>query len=575
MREAMSLKKKGGALGGGLMAAAGLLAAGAALAPRPADGIRTTLYWSTDCPVGLRTAPRMAEMIEAYSAKGVAFEIVFPNEMEIRSEVRAYLSSRGLKAPFRLDIGGEQARADGIERIPSAVVRDASGGVLYRGAIDDNKIAELVKKPYLKDALDAALAGRKPEIGTAEAFGCLLMAGRPAPRMEDVNYSEHVADILDRRCVECHRPGEVAPFSLQGYESARKWSRMIDLVSQQGLMPPWPAAPGIGEFHDENRLSELEKETLRRWSEAGAPQGDPAKAPARRTFPVGWTLGQPDIELSMPEPFRLGPEGADEYWNFVLDPGNSETVYVQGIDVRPGNKKIVHHVIAFIDEQGRGDELLKRPGARSGGYLTSGGGVGFNPDGSLGGWAPGVRARRLDAGAAFVLKPGTKLILQVHYHKTGQEETDQTRIGLYTTPAAPEHPVGIAWMANPLIRIAPGAADARFKQTLPIPRDLLVFSVMPHMHLLGKEMKATLIHPDGTREPMIHVPRWDFNWQMVYYLREPKLVQAGSKIEIEAAFDNSADNPNNPHNPPKLVGWGEETTDEMMLLVVMYSRVRS
>jgi mono/diheme cytochrome c family protein len=557
-----------------LLGASGAVLAWAGLSPAPAVKGQVDLYWSTDCPVAMRTAPRVARLIEEYSDKGFEFTIHFPNDLESRSEAESYLTDRGITAPIQMDLGAEKALADGIEVLPAAVVRGPDGGILYRGAIDDNKVGELVKASWLKDALDAVMAGQKPEVAEAEAYGCFVMPGDAPPALAEVNYAEHVASILNDHCVECHRPGDVAPFSLNTYAEARKWSRMIDLVTKRGTMPPWPAAPGIGEFHGENRLNELELETLARWAAAGAPEGDPAKAPKPPTFPEGWALGKPDIELSMPEKFELGPEGQDEYWNFVLDPGLTEEAYVTAIDVAPGNKKVVHHVIAYIDEKGEGLKRLERPGSRSGGYLTGGGGVGFNPDGSLGGWAPGVRAQRFNEGSAFVLKPGAKIVLQIHYHKTGKPEFDQTKIALYTTPVKPERPIQVLWAANPFISIPPNNANASFRQTIPIPATVELHALMPHMHLLGKEMKATLIHPDGRREPLVHVPRWDFNWQLVYHLREPKRVERGSRLEIEAVYDNSADNPNNPHNPPKVVRWGEETTDEMMLLVVMYSPAR-
>lgn len=545
---------------------------------RPDEEIKTgekdwtvTLYLSTDCPVAARYTPRINKLVDDF---GDRFEFVglFPNEGETERKVGAYVSERSYTFPTSLDVGGVQAKAQGIEIVPTAVITDKSGNILYRGAIDDAKVDDLVRNQWLRDALTQIEKGAKPEEKFTEPFGCFLMAGEAPPAMAAVNYAEHVKTIVDNHCVECHRPGETAPFSLVGYDNARKWSKMIAWSTENRIMPPWLAVEGIGEFHDENRLTPVQIETLKNWDAAGAPRGDAKKEPKTPEFPVGWALGEPDMLLQMPTEFNLGAEGQDEYWNFVIDPKLTEEVYVKALDVRPGNRAVVHHVIAFLDETDKSAKQLQKPGSRDGGYLTFGG-VGFAPDGSLGGWAPGVKARRLPQGASFKLKPGTKIVLQVHYHKSGKPETDQTKVALYFDKEKPSHPVEIAWIANPLINIPPNNAAAKFRWAYPIRSDVRLYSLMPHMHLLGKEMKATLIHPDETEEPLIYVDKWDFNWQLIYQLKEPKLIKAGSKILVEAVFDNSADNPNNPNDPPKTVRWGEATTDEMMLLVAAYSPV--
>lgn len=556
-----------------LLASAGALgAAGIALLPQEkADSdLKVTLYLSIDCPVAARYSPRLEAMHEEFNKKGVEFEAWFPNEGDSPQEVATYMHERSLNFPADLDLGAAKAKASDVEILPTAILTDADGKVLYHGAIDDNKVSDLVKNHYLRDALEAAVAGKPVPVKTSEPFGCYVMPSAAVPDVAEVTYAEHVKPIIDEHCVECHRPGETAPFSLVGYDNARKWNRMIADVTQEGIMPPWLAVEGIGEFHDENRLSPQKLQTLQNWSAAKAPRGDASKEQPDPTYPTGWELGEPDLLLTMPEEFDLGAEGADEYWNFVLDPKLDKPVYVKAMDVKPGNRTVVHHVIAFVDAKNRSARMLERPGARKGGYKTFGG-VGFAPDSSFGGWAPGVRPRLLPEGAAFVLNPGDKVVLQVHYHKSGKPETDQTQVALYTEEVAPTRKVDIAWLANPLINIQPGKKDQRFSFTYPIPADIIVYTLMPHMHLLGQEMKATVIHPDGKEEPVIHVDDWDFNWQLVYQLKEPMLVKKGSRIRLEAWYDNTADNPNNPNNPPKRVTWGEATDDEMMLLVASFA----
>ncbi|HVL40399.1 MAG TPA: hypothetical protein VM328_13500 [Fimbriimonadaceae bacterium] len=410
-----------------------------------------------------------------------------------------------------------------------------------------------------------------PGIGAAAAL-LLASAFRPAedgPQPGDVTYSD-VAPILNRHCVECHRPGEVAPFSLIGYDNARRWSQMISIVTQSRRMPPWKADHGFGEFLDENRLSEQQLQILKAWHAAGAPRGDRSKEPAPPKFTSDWPIRKPDLILKPARPFKLEAEGDDVYRNFVLKTDFKETKWVTAMAVRPGNPKVVHHVIGFLDASGRSHELEKGQNDGQEGYVTFGG-PGFIPSGSLGGWAPGLRIRETAPGTAFELRPGTTIVMQVHYHKSGKPETDQTQIGLYFADKPVEKPMRLAWIANPMIRILPGQKEQKFSMTYPVPRNITAYAVMPHMHLLGRLMKAEVELPDGSRKPLVRVSDWDFNWQLNYVFKEPIKIPAGSRIRVEAIYDNSSDNPHNPSNPPRLVTWGEETTDEMFLLIAAYT----
>lgn len=422
-------------------------------------------------------------------------------------------------------------------------------------------------------------------IGSSLALaGIVCMANRPAPAahgdtdapasaappVSKVNYAQHVAPILDAHCVECHRPGEVAPFSLIGYDNAKKWAKMATTVTQSRQMPPWKAVHGYDEFLDENRLSPMEIETLKRWEAAGAPRGDPKKEPAEPKFASEWALGKPDVILSPSREFKVGPEGADIYRNFVMDFDFKEPMYVTAMTVRPGNPRVVHHVIAFLDRSGTSTKKDAAQTDGQPGYETFGG-PGFIPSGSLGGWAPGLRPRMTPAGTAFKIEPGTKIVLQIHYHRTGKEEVDKTKVGLYFSKVPVTDEMRLDWMLNPILRIPAGEKEYKVSLTRTIPRDVTVYSVMPHMHLLGKTMKAWATFPDGTDKPLVFIDNWDFNWQMAYMLKEPMHIPAGSKIHVEATYDNSADNQNNPSHPPKLVRFGEQTTDEMFLLVAAYT----
>lgn len=407
-------------------------------------------------------------------------------------------------------------------------------------------------------------------------IGCIVAFG---PHPDDVakkklpakpTYAEHIAPILNDHCVTCHRPGEVAPFSLIGYENAKKWSAMVTQVTHSRLMPPWKAKEGYGEFMDENRLSVEELELIKRWDATGNAMGDKKKIPAPPIFTSEWALGKPDLIIQAAKPYRVSSEGTDEYRNFVIPTNFKEARYVVAMDVKPGNPRVVHHVIAFLDSKGRAAKLEAQNHDGQEGYVTFGG-VGFAPDGALGGWAPGLQARKIPGGNAFRVEPGTSIVLQVHYNKSGKEETDQTRVGLYLAKEPVKQEMHLAWMFNILLAVPANEADHKVFFTYKVPRDITLWSVMPHMHLLGKSMKAWVERPDGKTVPLIHVDQWDFNWQLNYVLKSPIKIPGGSTVKIESVYDNSDKNPRNPSNPPKPVFVGEKTTDEMMLLIGAYT----
>lgn len=552
---------------------AAILAAPAALRTviqkSPAPKAKVLLFLSTDCPVAARYAPRIQELEATYAPQGVQFEALFPNEMETAQGARHYCSDRGYRFEPAIDLGAQKARAYGIDVVPTVVILDENGRKIYVGGIDDNRDPALVKKRYVAENLDAVLAGRSAKYKVGEPFGCVLMPGKKVVDAKKVDYARHVKPIVDRSCVPCHRSGEVAPFSLAGYENARKWSPMIAKVTADRRMPPWKAVHGYNEFADENRLTEQEIQLLSDWDKAGAPRGDAKIELPTPTFPsTDWPIGEPDLILSPKTAFKLAADGSDEYRHFVLKTNFSETKWVKAMAVKPGNKQVVHHVIAFLDERGQSHRLDGKDGQE--GYSTFGG-PGIVPDGSLGGWAPGLNTQMTPEGMAFELKPGTTVIMEVHYHRTGKPESDTTKLGLYFAKEPIKKAMSLAWLANPRIRIQAGDAASKHEVVFPVPADITTYNAMPHMHLLGKSMRADVEFPDGAIRPLIFVDDWDFNWQMSYAFREPMRIPKGSKVRVRATFDNSERNPNNPSSPPKVVRWGEQTTDEMMLLIVSYT----
>ena len=519
------------------------------------------VFSSTKCPVARRYAIRLNSLYASYKDR-VQIAVVFSNEDETAQGARKHAQEFGFKFPAVLDKSGALARRFGATMTPQAFALDASGNLKYRGAIDDNRVETRVKHHYVQNALDDLIAGRDPLIAETAAFGCTLRAAKAA-KPTAVTYAEHIAPIMQQRCQNCHRSGEVAPFTLLSYNDAKTWAAEIAYYTQARLMPPWKPAPGIGDFKNSRRMTDEELELIAKWVEAGAPAGDLSKAPKPIKFPEGWILGEPDYIVEMEREYLVGPEGEDEYRHFVI-PTNFETdMYVQAVDLEPGNRQTVHHVIIYLDVNG---EARKLDAQQEGyGYATSGGGAGFEVSGTLGGWAPGVSPTVLPDGVAYHLPKGADIILQVHYYRTGKQERDLSKAGLYFSKTPNPAPLRTGNAINTEFEIPPGAKNHPVAATEPIKQDIIMFGVGPHMHLLGRDMKMHANLPGGEKMDLIFIDDWDFNWQDAYHYKKPIFLPAGSSIEILAHFDNSAGNPNNPNDPPIPVRWGEKTTDEMAI----------
>ncbi|HXX93471.1 MAG TPA: hypothetical protein VEN81_07540 [Planctomycetota bacterium] len=378
-----------------------------------------------------------------------------------------------------------------------------------------------------------------------------------------VTFTRDIAPLVFQNCVSCHRPGEVAPFPLLSYEDVRKRSKTLLSVVSQRLMPPWKPEPGFGEFHDARRLSDDQIALFRRWVDAGTPEGEAALLPPLPKFSEGWQLGEPDLVVKMPKAFTVPAEGRDVFRCFVIPLNLEDDRSVSVVEFRPGNPKVVHHALFFLDTTGKARELEAKE--REPGY-PSVGGVGFLPSGGLGGWAPGAFPRPLPAGIARPLKKGSDLVLQLHLHPTGKPEVEQSTLGIHFSKEPVQKftfGLPIAWRR---IDIAPGDKAYVARNSFTVPSDIDVIGVTPHAHYLCKEMKATATLPDGTVRGLIWIKDWDFNWQGQYLYKEAVHVPKGSRIAFEYTYDNSAENPRNPSSPPKRVTFGEQTTDEMAFL---------
>ncbi len=384
----------------------------------------------------------------------------------------------------------------------------------------------------------------------------------PASAAEEITFTKHIAPILWKNCASCHRPGEVGPFNLLTYKDAAKRADFLAQITSERRMPPWKAEPGHGDFEDVRRLSDAEIKLLAQWAESGAKEGKASDLPPAPKFTEGWQLGQPDLILKMAEPFEVRADGRDVYRCFVLPTGLTEDRTVAAVEFRPGNRRVVHHALYFLDNTGA---ARKKDEADPGPGYSSFGGIGIVPTGSLGGWAPGATARRLPEGTGRMLRKGSDVVLQIHYHPSGKVEKDQSTLGIYFTRKPAQRLVMGVPLVNRRLAIPAGEKRHEVKATFTLPVDVQALGITPHMHLLGREMKVTATLPNGKQESLIWIKDWDFNWQDQYRYRKPVALPKGTKLEMVAYYDNSADNSKNPNHPPKLVRWGEQTTDEMAL----------
>ncbi len=373
-------------------------------------------------------------------------------------------------------------------------------------------------------------------------------------------FNKDIAPILYKNCASCHRPGEVAPFSLLTYSDAKRYAPTIADATSKHIMPPWKASPGFGEFADVRALSAEQIATISAWAKNGAPEGDTKDLPAAPKFTDGWALGPPDMIVEMPDTYQVPADGYDIYKCFVIRTDFPEDTPIASVEVRPGNRRVLHHTVIYTDPA----HAARARAGDSGSYTCYGGpGITAIQTDLMAGWAPGMNVKRMPDGVAFVAPKGSDLIVQNHYHPSGRPESDKTTIGIYfqKTPVV-KRIFGIP-MVQPNLRIPAGESHQRVTATFTTPIELELSGIAPHMHLLGREMKITATLPDGDVKPLIWIKDWDFNWQLGYEFKESLALPAQTRFDLEAFYDNSAANPKNPSNPPKAVAWGEATTDEM------------
>jgi hypothetical protein len=453
---------------------------------------------------------------------------------------------------------------------------------------------------------------KRPIVATAAlglfAVVASVQTGAQTPAAAAPTFTKDVAPIFYKSCTNCHRPGELAPMSLLTYKDARPWAKSIATQVSKGAMPPWHADPSHGAFLNDRRISESEKKTLVAWVDAGAPEGNASDLPPQPTYESEWLLGKPDAIFSMQEDYPIPAEGTIAYQYFLVPTGLTEDKWIQAIEVRAGDPKVLHHVIIYAQLPPAPQPAAApapppatppaQPATRPLPLFTLAEGTANIPAGqtggpplpaeqrkpagpndrpaprrmgpSIGGFAPGQLVRVYQEGSAMKLPAGSTLIFQTHYTAAGKPTTDRTRVGVKFAKSKPQTEVRFASMINGALHIPPGAADQRVDAEMTINQNVTMWSMLPHTHVRGIRWTYQAVYPDGRSDTILSVPKYDFNWQTDYVFKEPLKLPKGTKIHATAWYDNSANNKSNP-DPTKDVWWGDQTWEEMMYTGLTFS----
>ena len=535
------------------------------------------VFLGTDCPLANLYAPRLVELNHAYRNRGVVFLGINANAHETETAIREQARTHGIDFPVLKDARNLVADQALIERTPEVVVLDGRARIRYRGAIDDQYAQQTRKAQathhYLKDSLESILAGRPVAVTATPAPGCLLdrvEATQPAaapPRVRpappalraarddaekdtqidvgQVSYASGAARIIQQKCQSCHRPGQVAPFSLLTYDDARKHAAMIHEVVDNGRMPPWHADPRYGHFSNDRSLNSHDRSALLAWVEQGAPLGEPGEIPPAKRFPEGWSIGQPDLVFEIPEAYTVPAQGTVEYVRLRVPTKFSEDRWIQAAEAQPGDRGVVHHIIVYVDDH-------------------RGGRHGLGDLGHLVGYAPGDMPSVYPPGTAKKVPAGADFLFEIHYTPIGKVRTDRSKVGLIFAKAPVTRQAYTLPIAQDRFLIPPREGNVPVEASMTFGQDSRLLGFMPHMHLRGKDFRYDIVRPGKAPETILSVPAYDFGWQSYYILAQPLDLPKGTRIDCLAHFDNSDKNPYNP-DPSKTVRWGDQTFEEMMI----------
>ena len=518
-------------------------------------------YFGATCPISGKLGPELARLEKEAADSNIRFILICPIKTESKEDIQKFISTHSLKSPVVHDQDGHITAALAATTTTEVFLIDTARTLLYRGAINDQYglgySKEKATKTYLRDALTALKNSRLPDIAATTAPGCALDIPKQTVAVKtDITYHQHISRILQTHCVECHHDKGVGPFSLTSYEDVLENASMIRKQVERGAMPPWFAAAQPEDKHspwiNDGSLTSEDKNTLLTWLSSDRPQGDIALAPKPLSFPEDWVLGKPDAIIQLPNPLNIKAEGTMPYQFITTQTSFTEDRWVQGYEIQPTDKSVVHHVIVQV--HAKGSKTRDRD------------------EGSQGYWAayvPGNAHHRWPESFAKKLPAGATVSFQIHYTPNGKATQDQLKMGLIFAKETPRYIVHTAAVSNPRLKIPAGEANHLEVKTQNVPFDMQVMAYMAHMHVRGKAFKFEVTPPGGKSEVLLDLPHYDFNWQLRYDYAKTRLIPQGSQVKITAIYDNSTNNPANP-DPTKTVRWGPQTSDEMMIGYVEY-----
>lgn len=513
------------------------------------------------CPILRQGLARIQELKKEFEPRGVEFFFLNANPQDTHEDILKEAAEYGIDMPILEDPAGTVAGALNIKRTAEAVVIDPSSWqIVYQGAIDDRldyegKRAE-AEHHYLKDALTQLLSGQKVLTVQTEVKGCLISVPKPGT----LTYTKDIAPVLAKKCVQCHSAGGIAPWSMDNYEKVKGWAAMIREVVRTKRMPPWDADPRYGRFKDDVSLSAEETARIVHWVEQGAKRGRGADPLQKKDAgPKEWEMGKPGMIFSLKEKQVIPADGLDVFAVVEADRTVEEDLWVRAMEIRPGNAKLVHHCNIVIKNEQSGtvfkDEQFPGANMETGEVIA--------------GYSPGIREITLPDDTGIFIPRGSKVVFRIHYVTTGKPEEDLTRVAFYLHREKPRYVLSTATIVNRDIHIPPGEKNYKLSAAYTFAEDVTLTGLQPHMHYRGKSMRFTAYYPDGREEVLLSTPRYRFNWQRIYSLREPKKIPAGTKIVLDGVYDNSRQNLRNP-DPGQAVVYGPGSGAEMFTGVLFY-----
>jgi hypothetical protein len=535
-----------------------------------------------NCSANAGTLPDIKELRAKYAPQSVEFLMINSNLTDGRDQIAAAAHKQGIDLPILIDQTQLIGESLGLQSNGEVLVINPKGWKLaYRGQARDTAAA-----------LDSLLAGTEVKTSRTEVSGCAIKMPERERRAAHakISYEKTIAPMLIDNCVTCHRAGGIGPWQMTSYEMVKGFAPMIREVIRTERMPPWHADPHYGAFKNSRALPAKDMKTLVHWVEAGAPRGeggDPL-ASLKKTWPE-WALGKPDAILELPA-YDVPATGVVPYQDVRVKNTLGRDVYLKAIDYAPGDRTVVHHILGYSLPAGMG--ALNVNGGREGTSQKAGepspqslslmkicstpagaaqvrdrigrsDGAAIVGGASIGGYVPGAAPALFPKELGVLIKKDSDFRFQIHYTPTGKASTDVTRVGLYVTEEAPQYALQNTVLLDPCLTIPANTKAYTASMSRTVSRDMYIYSLTPHSHFRGAASEFVAEYPDGTKETLLSVPKYDFNWQTTYRLATPKLIAKGTKLTHSTTYDNSALNPANP-DPSIVVHWGEQSWEEML-----------